>query len=393
MASPLCLLSPTLCVTSNYISKNGEKLKQVKNKEQLRVAIIGLGAVTRNIHLPAYASLAKKIKVVGGCDPQVEARKTAHEKFGLKEVFDDPLKMIENTAPDIVSVCTPPSLHVEQTLMALEKGCYVFCEKPLAESLTDADKLIDAAAAANRFVVVNNQFPYMNIHLAAKKMIGTPEFGRLLFLQAWQTFRPNEITEADWRGKLQKRLCFEFGIHVFSLARFFFDDEPVSISAQMPNPLSNFNSDVLNLITLEFADGRAASIILNRLTKAPERYLDMRLDGEFASVHTSIGGEVRFEAGMHTREKRPFFGLNFIKGGKAVWQDGNKSKLIAKDGINPFASSTAHHFGNFVDAIKNGGIPPGTVADNKKTLALVFAAYDAAETQRTIKMSEYTNGR
>ncbi len=361
----------------------------MKENNKLRIAVIGLGAVTRNIHLPAYSSLADKITVVGGCDSDTETRRTAREKMKLPEVFDNPLEMIEKTTPDIVAVCTPPAFHVEQTLLALEKGCHVFCEKPLAENLADADKLIEAAAAANRFVVVNNQFPYMNIHLAAKKMIGTPEFGRLLFLQAWQTFRPHEHTEADWRGKLARRVCFEFGIHVFSLARFFFDDEPVSISAQMPNPLSKFNSDVVNLITLEFSDGRAASIILNRLSKSPERYLDMRLDGEFGSVQTSIGGEVRFEAGMHTREKRPFFGLNFIKGGKAVWQDGTKSKLIAKDGINPFASSTAHHLGNFINAIKDGKIPPGTVADNRKTLALVFAAYDAAEANRAVKMSEY----
>ena len=361
------------------------------SNNHLRVAVVGLGAVTRNIHLPAYKKLADKVEIVGGCDVDGAARQTAKEKFGLPEVFDDPLEMIKQTAPDIVSICTPPALHIEQSLMALENNCHVFCEKPVAESLPEADKLICAAAEAGRYVVVNNQFPYMNIHRAAKAAIGTPEFGKLLFLQAWQVFHPDEVTEADWRGRLRRRLCFEFGIHVFSLARYFFDDEPTAISAQMPNPLSKFQTDALNLFTLEFADGRAASIILNRLSNAPERYLDMRLDGENASVYTSIGGEVRLEAGLHTRQKLPFFGLNFVKGGKAVLQNGTKSKIIAKDGINPFASSTAYHFNNFVDAIKNGGEPPGTVADNRKTLALVFAAYDAAEARQTIRLSDYLN--
>ncbi|MEO6051183.1 MAG: Gfo/Idh/MocA family oxidoreductase [Pyrinomonadaceae bacterium] len=361
----------------------------MKDNNPLRVAIIGLGAVTRNIHLPAYKALANKIEIVAGCDTNPVSRATAKDRFGVPEVFDDPLKMIEMTKPDIVSVCTPPSFHIEQSFMALENGCHVFCEKPVAESLADADKLIEAAAEANRYVVVNNQFPYMNIHLSAKKMIGTPEFGKLLFLQAWQVFHPDEVTEADWRGQLKRRVCFEFGIHVFSLARFFFDEEPIAISAQMPNPFSKFHSDALNLITLEFQDGRAASIILNRMSNAPERYLDMRLDGEHASVHTSIGGEVRFEAGIHTRHKRPFFNLNVVKGGKAVLQNGTKSRIIAKDGINPFASSTAYHFNNFVDAINNGGIPAGTVADNRKTLALVFAAYDAADAKRTLLLSDY----
>ena len=361
------------------------------NNKNLRVAVVGLGQVTRNIHFPAYKNLAGKVEIVAGCDVDGAARQIAKDKLGLPEVFDDPQKMIAATAPDIVSICTPPALHVEQSLMALEGGCHVFCEKPLAESLADTDKLIFAAQKANRQVVVNNQFPFMNIHRAAKAAIGSPEFGKLLFLQAWQVFHPDEITEADWRGRLRRRLCFEFGIHVFSLVRYFFDVEPTAISAQMPNPLSKFRSDALNLITLEFADGRAASIILNRLSNAPERYLDMRLDGENASIHTSIGGEVRFEAGMHTRQKLPFFGFNFVKGGKAVLQKGTKSKIIAKDGINPFASSTAYHFNNFIDALNNGSEPPGTAADNRKTLALVFAAYDAAESKRTICLKDYLN--
>ncbi len=361
----------------------------MSNQEPLKLAIIGLGAVTRNIHLPAYATLAGKIKITAGCDVDAGARKTAKEKFGVPEVFDDPVKMLDRTAPDIVSICTPPSLHVVQTQMALERGCHVFCEKPVAESLSEAAGLARAADDAGRLVVVNNQFPFMNIHLAAKAAIGTPEFGRLLFLQAWQVFHPDEMTEADWRGRLRRRLCFEFGIHVFSLVRYFFDDEPVSISAQMPNPLSKFHSDALNLITLEFADGRAASIILNRLSNAPERYLDMRLDGENASISTSIGGEVRFEAGLHTRQKTPFLGLNFVKGGKAVLQNGTKSKIIAKDGLNPFASSTAYHFANFIKAIREGGTPPGTIRDNLKTLALVFAAYDSAEARRTVSLADY----
>jgi predicted dehydrogenase len=75
--------------------------------------------------------------------------------------------------------------------MALEHNCHVFCEKPVAENLKSASELVRVAAEANRFVVVNNQFPFMNIHRSAKKLIGSPEFGRLLFLQAWQTLTAN----------------------------------------------------------------------------------------------------------------------------------------------------------------------------------------------------------
>lgn len=363
----------------------------VKN-QRLRIAIIGLGAAARNIHLPAYKMLADKITIVAGCDVDAAARANAREKFGINDLYDDPLKMLATTAPDIVSICTPPFLHVEQTLLALEHKAHVFCEKPLAETLLGATQIIAAAERADRLVVVNNQFPYMNIHRGAKKIIGSPEFGRLLFLQAWQIFHPSHQTEAGWRGELKQRLCFEFGIHVFELARYFFDADPVRVSAQMPQPAKQF-ADTLNLITLEFADGRAASIILNRLSHAPERYLDMRLDGEFASVKTSIGGRVRFAAGVHTREKRPFLNVNFIKGGSAVLQNGNRSRIIAKDGINPFASATAHHFENFLDSAAEGKTPPAAAEDNLKTLALVFAAYESAASGCAVEMNDYIKQR
>src|SRR5262249_17716404 len=144
-------------------------------------------------------------------------------------------------------------------------------------------------------------------------------------------------TEAGWRGQLKHRLCFEFGTHVFELVRFFFDANPTRLMAHMPQPLPDVKSDLLNIINLEFADGRAACIILNRLSKSTERYLDMRLDGEYGSIHTSIGGRVEFRAGIHTRSRRPFIGFDFAKGGMAVFERGNSRRVIARDGINPFS--------------------------------------------------------
>jgi predicted dehydrogenase len=222
-------------------------------------------------------------------------------------------------------------------------------------------------------------------------MINSPEFGRLLYLHASQTFNTKEKTEAGWRGSLQQRVCFEFGIHVFELMRYFFDETPVRILAHMPQPDPRVNCDAINIVSVEFSDGRAASMVLDRLSKGPERYLDMRLDGERAAIHTSIGGELQLSAGMHTQEKRPYLSLELAKGGKATIQKGKKSRVIARDGFNPFASATAAHFGNFIDAIEGGFTPRCTARDNRDTLALVFAAYDSANLGKAVDTSTYLN--
>jgi predicted dehydrogenase len=190
---------------------------------------------------------------------------------------------------------------------------------------------------------------------------------------------------------MQRRLGFEFGVHVFELVRFFFEQDPVRLMAHMPNP-TNAKSDVVNVVSLEFRGGRAASIVLDRLCKGPERYLDLRLDGEFAAISTSIGGEIRVETGLHTRERRPFFGFHFVKGGKAVLQDGNRSRTLARDDINPFAGATAVHLGNFIDAIERGTIPTGHARDHRKTLALILAAYDSAASGSFVEIAPYLAG-
>lgn len=354
-----------------------------------RLAIIGLGAVTRDIHLPAYKMLGEKmISLVGGCDSQAGARTSFSKQRPDTPVFGNFDEMLRTTQPDIVAVCTPPFLHHPQCLAALKHGCHVFCEKPMVETLAEADEIIASAEAAGRSVVVNSQFPFMKIHTAAKACLGKPDFGRLLFLHASQTFRPTPLTEATWRGEMTRRLGFEFGVHVFELIRFFFEEDPVRILAHMPNP-SHPKSDVLNIVSLEFPGGRAATILLDRLCKGPEHYLDLRLDGEFAAISTSIGGELRFEAGLHTRERRPYFSFRLVKGGKAVWQDGNRSRILAKDGINPFAQATAVHFENFIDALAQNKTPAGSARDHRKTLALIFAAYDSAAAGSWVELAPY----
>ena len=359
----------------------------------IRVAVIGLGAVTRNIHLPAYAQMRDRVTIVGGCDVDLAAQDSARSKWKLPHVCGDPRELIDKTKPDVVSICTPPDLHLEHAKLALKAGCHVFCEKPLANDLEQADEIIETSKKSGRLVVVNNQFPYMKIHTAAKRMAGSPDFGRLLYLHAWQTFLPTEATEMGWRGRLRRRVCFEFGIHVFELMRFMFDGTPVKLLAHMPVPQAKGESDAINVVCVEFADGRAASMMLNRLSKGPERYLDMRLDGEFASIHTSIGGRIGVKVGIHTRNRQPFLEWAFAKGGRAVLQVGNRSRVIARDPINPFAAATAVHFGNFVNAIQSGGIPPGEARDNRNTLAMVAAAYDSARLGRAVEMSEYQSTR
>jgi len=262
----------------------------------------------------------------------------------------------------------------------------VLCEKPFMASMEEASEIAALSREKSRWVVVNNQYRFMDIHAGAKKMIGTPEFGELLYINANQTFFVSEKTEAGWRGQEVRRTCQEFGIHALDLCRFFFDEDPVSIYARMPKGGNPNGPDYLNLIRLEFSGDRVAHISLDRLCRGPHRYLEVRLDGSNACIETSIGGNIAFTVGVRGGSRKPYVSLDATLGGRAVLYQGEKFRKIAGAPLNIFAHGTARLMRAFLDALERGGTPPCNADDNRRTLALVFAAYDSHERGKAIEM-------
>jgi predicted dehydrogenase len=339
-----------------------------------KVAIAGLGKAAQNIHLPALKKL-RDVEVVGGYDP-------AGVPGGLGVTgFESVEALLSQARPDMLVVATPPSSHVALTRQALLASCHVFCEKPLAENLADADDVIAVAAAQRREVVVNSEFPYMPIHWEARRRMREPGFGRLLFASLHQTFLVTDDTEAGWRGKDPQRTLKEFGTHVLDLAKFFFDERPRSLRARLPRPdrgAGEGGPDYLNLIELEFSGDRFAHIMLDRLSRGRHRYLDVRLDGTEATIETSVGGRMRAVSGLQTKGRRPFLDVDVALGGRARLYRGERYERLATAPLDLFADATARLLMDAIPAIQAGRTPPNGLDDARHTLRLLLACYAAA---------------
>jgi predicted dehydrogenase len=217
----------------------------------------------------------------------------------------------------------------------------------------------------------------MRIHRAAKEKIGSPEFGELMFVSMQQTFRMTERTEAGWRGQDLQRTAKEFGTHVLDLCRFFFDEEPISISARMPRGKQPNGPDYLNLMQLEFSGDRVAHITLDRLSRGRHRYLDIRLDGERGAIETSLGGRFECRAGIGAATRRPFLTVDVAMGGRARLYQGERFALLAREPLDVFAMATRELMLAFLSALDGIGTPPCSAVDNRHTLALMMAAYES----------------
>jgi predicted dehydrogenase len=173
---------------------------------EFRVAIAGLGAAARNIHIPALRKIPEA-RIVGGYD--LLPQRCEFPTFGSIE------EMLA-TKPDIVLIATPPASHLAIAKAALEAGAHVYCEKPLANSVEEGDVIARTAETAGRQVSVNSEFPFMPPHLAAAREIGSERFGRLLFMEVHQSFVVTPKTEAGWRGEDPLRTFKEFGTHAIA---------------------------------------------------------------------------------------------------------------------------------------------------------------------------------
>jgi predicted dehydrogenase len=295
--------------------------------------------------------------------------------------------MLDKARPRVLAVTAPPDQHFALVKQGLEAGCHIFCEKPFTGSLELAEKLCALARERERWIVVNTQYRFMRIHDEAKRRIGTPGFGRLLFLSAQQTFRVTADTEAGWRGRDPERTCKEFGTHVFDLCRFFFDEDPRALTARMPRPTGPSGPDYLDLVQLEFSGERVAQVILDRLSLGPHRYLAMRLDGSASCIETHLGGGISLCVGIRGGTRRPFAHAEASGGGWARLYQGEKSRKIAADPLDVFVAATKRLVRAFLDALDSGTAPPCHGEDYRRTLALVTAAYDSDRRRSTVELT------
>jgi predicted dehydrogenase len=345
-----------------------------------KVAIAGLGGAARQIHLPAVAKL-RSLKVVGGFDPAPVNHRFPFPLFRTAE------EMLDKARPDILIVATPPAAHFELTRMGLEAGCHVVCEKPFMTTLEEAAEIVALAKQSKRWVVVNNQYRFMSIHAEAKKIIGTPSFGDLVFVNIQQAFFTTEQSRAGWRGQGRRYTCQEFGTHVFDLCRFLFGENPLRITARMPRGSNPRGPDYLDLILLEFSGGRVAQITLDRLCRGPTRYLTTRLDGTHGCIEAELGGHFELSAGIRGGSRKPYLSFDCSPGGRARLFQGQKVRKIATDSLDVFAVATSRLLQAFVSALDHDEIPVCNGEDNLRTLALMVAAYESDEKRQTIELN------
>ncbi|AZZ38608.1 gfo/Idh/MocA family oxidoreductase [Acidipropionibacterium jensenii] len=143
------------------------------------IGLVGAGGISR-AHLPALLELGSRVLVRRRTG--AEALVAAHSEAPVPlEIVDSLAELLDRS--DVVDVVTPTPTHLDIVRAALEAGCDVVCEKPLARTAADARELADCAAATGSRLFPAHVVRYFPEYLALKRAVDRGEAGRLAVLR------------------------------------------------------------------------------------------------------------------------------------------------------------------------------------------------------------------
>lgn len=195
---------------------------RLRMAEKLKVGIIGSGFIAQAAHMKGYAAIPDECEMVVVCDINPDTAKKASEMYGVTRTTPDYRDVINDPEIDIVSVATPNAVHMEPTILALQAGKHVICEKPLAMNAEQAKAMCRAARDNGKILQVGLQTRFGSPARFVKQFIDNGNMGDIYYARAkalrrrgvpgWGVFTDKE---KQGGGPL-----IDIGVHVLDLTLF-----------------------------------------------------------------------------------------------------------------------------------------------------------------------------
>lgn len=332
--------------------------------EPLRVAIIGTGR-PRNAdgstgfgmaHMHAQGYNEAGCEIVGLCDLVAERAEefNAENAGGKAQVFSDYERMLAETKPDIVSVCTWPAHHAPMVLACAAANVRaVHCEKPMAPNYADAKAMADACREKNIQLTFNHQRRFNGPFRAAHRLITGGEIGKL------------ERIESSCGN------FFDWGTHWINMFLFFNNESPAAwvlaqIDARRPNSVFGVQMETQGVAVIKFENGVYTTLYVGDESQ--------EIVGCAIRVHGDNGMvEVMWDA--------PW--VRYKAGDNGAWQFAPDAEVA--DGIHGDDANTLGVV-DVVESLRAGRKPLCSVDNALPTTEIIFAAYESARRRGRVDM-------
>jgi len=202
----------------------------------LRIGVIGCGKITQVRHAPEYAENGQ-CTLIAWYDAVTERAQAMADLYGGQVCLS--VDELLSLKPDAVSICVANRDHADVAIRALEAGCHVLCEKPMAVTIEECERMLETARQTGKMLMIGHNQRYNKSHMEARRMIKSGEVGRPLAFHTCFTHPGPE----GWTGrqnswfihKSQSALgaIADLGIHKTDLIHYLLDESIVSVSAML----------------------------------------------------------------------------------------------------------------------------------------------------------------
>jgi glucose-fructose oxidoreductase len=326
-------------------------------------ALVGLGGLARGQLVPALKKtrLSRLSAVVTGhaekldaIDAPVKPKSYTYET--LDALRDDP-------AVDVVYIVLPNGMHAEYTIRAAKAGKHVFCEKPMANSVADCQRMIDACRAANRQLAIAYRMVHEPNLREARRLVRDGAIGKVRSIESQFGFN---IGPMNWR--LSKKMAgggplMDIGIYSINAARFVLGEEPIAVSATIPDK----GKDDPRFVEVEHAMDYSLTFpggVEARCKTAYNATLGtmFRIDGERGTI-------LMFPAFMYF-------------GNRITLERDGKVEVLTKPNVNQFATE----IDAFSQSILNGTASETPGEEGLRDMVVIEALYRSAAEKRAIEL-------
>ena len=200
-------------------------------------AVVGLGDLALNQIIPAFGSCKKaRLAAVVSGSPEKAKRVAAEHGLPDKAVYDyknyDELR--DNAEVDVIYIVLPNGMHAEYTVRGAKAGKHILCEKPMANSATECQEMIDACGRAGRKLMIAYRIQYEPHNRLAQKWLREKKYGTTRLITS--TNGQDQGTPDQWRQnkKLAGGGCLpDVGLYCLNTTRFLVGEEPSEVYASI----------------------------------------------------------------------------------------------------------------------------------------------------------------
>jgi predicted dehydrogenase len=354
--------------------------------QKLKTGLVGCGKVG-HIHAAALARMPES-QFVAVCGTTPERTGAFAEKYGVR-AFTDIEKFARESGVEAVSICTPHPQHADPAVVCARAGIHLLIEKPLASTLRDCDRIIQAARQGNSVVSTVSQRRFYEPCQRIRAALDAGKIGRpILAAVTMYSWRDQAYYQSDpWRGSWKGEgggVLVNQAPHQLDLLLWYMGDvaELSGIWANLNHPAIEVEDSAV--ASLRFTSGALGQILVTNSTN-PALYGRVQINGSTgASLGVQTDGGSMFIAGMSTITEPPINDVWTIPGEEALKPQWQKEDTARFASVDPVAHYHELQIRDFLQAIQDRRPPLVTANDGRRTVELFTAIYRSSGTRTAI---------